>query len=68
MYAESILLHQDLQLNTAVGVVVIALDRQLKEWCFKPTLDKKLCNEAYCLNIDEVQLRCNLNAFAHAGL
>jgi hypothetical protein len=33
----------------------------------QPTLGKKQCNAAYCLNIDKVQLRCNLNAFAHAG-
>ena len=68
MYELSICSHRDVKRDIAVGVVVIALDRQLKEWWFKPTLDKKLCNEAYCLNIDEFQLRCNLNAFAHAGL
>jgi hypothetical protein len=56
MYELSVYSHRDVKRNTAVGVVVIALDWQLKEWWFKPTLDKKLCNEAYCLNIDEVQL------------
>jgi hypothetical protein len=67
MYAESICSHQDLQPNTAVGVVVIALDWKLKLWWFKPTLSKQMCNEVNSLNIDKVQLRCDLKAFAHAG-
>ena len=32
-----------------------------------PTLGKQPSNEANCLNIDKVQLRCDLKAFAHAG-
>jgi hypothetical protein len=67
MYAESIWSHQDLQPNTAVGVVVIALDWYHKRWWFKPTFSKQMCNEVNSLNIDKVQPRYDLKAFAHAG-
>jgi hypothetical protein len=42
--------------DIAVGVVVIALDWQLKVWWFNPTLSEKKCNEVNSLDIDKLFL------------